>query len=176
MARNRDRWLISREFFVSQNIKSMLWFGLAIDAIIIGGTVLARVFFNNAPTAFHQFVQMSLWATIAAGILCVILTLQISKMAKKSKVARLKASNTSHTKPPNRASIKNQKTDSSVLLVFLIMAPGAFIIIPLVQGSVAFAHDYARLIKEFAVFVALYFCCRAFALARKSLKKANAKI
>jgi hypothetical protein len=154
-----------------QQVKSVLWFGLTLDVVIIGGTILARIFYNEAPAEFHQFVEMSLWATMAAGILCIALVFQIYKMTEESKKARSKVGNTNRVGPPQKTMNKGRNTDNSALLGILIIAPGAVIIIPFIHGSVAFGHDYVRLMREFWVFLALWFCFRIFALTKKSLKK-----
>jgi hypothetical protein len=157
-----------------KEMKSMIVFGLTIDVLIIGGTILARSFYNASPIEFHQFVEMSLWATIAAGLLCVALIFQIYKMIEESKKARLKVGNTNRAGPPKRILNKGRNTNNSALLGVLIIAPGAVIIIPFIHGSVAFGHDYVKLMREFWVFLGLWFCFRIFVLTKKSLKKATA--
>jgi hypothetical protein len=154
-----------------QQVKSIIWFGLTIDVIIVGGTLLSRFFYNEAPVEFHKFVEASLWVTIAAGALCAVFIIQIYRTIEKAKRLRVKGRANSRAVTPRIAAKKSQKADSSVLLGVLIMAPGAFIIIPLIHGSVVFAHDYLRLAREFVVFVILWFCYKAYNLTKKSLQK-----
>jgi len=156
---------------VRQQVKSIIWFGLTIDVVIVGGTFLARVFYNEAPAEFHKFVEASLWVTIAAGAIGAALIFQIYSMMEKAKRSLDKGRASRRAVPLKSAANKSQKADSSVLLGVLIMAPGAFIIIPLIHGSMVFAHDYLRLVREFVVFVILWFCYKVHNLTKKSLQK-----
>lgn len=150
-----------------QDVKSVLWFGLTIDAVIIGGSILARVFYNEAPARFHQFVALSLWVTIAAGLLGAALIFRISRTLKQLKAAR---SNAKPSAPPRKPAAASPAQNNLALLGVLIMSPPAFIIFPLVHGAAAFGHDYLRLIREGAVFLALWFCFKIHALTKKSLR------
>jgi len=160
---------------VHQQLKSAIRVGLIFNLVFVGGTVLARLFYNRAPQKFHQFVDLSLWVTIAAGILCALLLIQVFRMDAELKKARAATAKQTRPQPSRKAQTKNhtQLQQKAGLLAFLVAAPGAFMTIPLLHGAVIFAREVGQLLKESIIFLALWTSYRAFVRMKTIMRKSR---